>query len=48
MSVLGVVVAIILGAALAGATTIGVVKVNEQTPKNTTKVEQALFPYGDR
>jgi hypothetical protein len=48
MSFIGVVVAIVLGAALAGVTTIGVVKATEQTPGNTPKISEPLISYGER
>ena len=47
MGVFGVVVAIVLGAALAGVTTVGVVKITEAHSKNT-QVTEPLISYGTR
>jgi hypothetical protein len=47
MSACGVVVAIVLGAALAGVTTVGVVKAVETHSKNT-QVTEPLISYGTR
>jgi hypothetical protein len=47
MSAFGVVVAIVLGAVLAGVTTVGVVKIAETSSKNT-QVSEPLISYGTR
>ena len=47
MSFFGVVVAIVLGAALAGVTTVGVVKVAEAQGKKA-EVTEPLMTYGTR
>jgi hypothetical protein len=47
MSVFGLVVAIVLGVALAGVTTVGVVKVAEAQSKNH-EVTEPLLNYGTR
>ena len=50
-STMGVVVAVVLGIALATGTAIGVVSVAKQTPSNTSQVDRTSHPqilYGDR
>jgi hypothetical protein len=47
-TVTSVLVAAVVGVALAVATTVTVVNVSQQTPEKTKPVEQPLIMYGNR
>jgi hypothetical protein len=47
-SLLGLIVAFLLGVAVAGGAAYGVVELAKQTPDNTSPVQQPLVDYGSR
>ncbi len=47
-TVTSLIVAAVIGVALATGTVATVLKVSVQTPENTTQVEQKLIQYGQR